>query len=93
MEKDLKSREKALKRGNWFKGKVDKEPWEELPKPRSNGRILKKKKPSQRAGKSKLKKDTATVIFVPSTKGSMLVKSLREDEDRKCWWKHSCQCL
>ena len=43
--KDLKSREKALKRGNWFKGKVDKEPWEELPKPRSNGRILKKKKP------------------------------------------------
>ena len=53
--KDLKSREKALKRGNWFKGKVDKEPWEELPKPRSNGRILKKKKPFQRAGKPKLK--------------------------------------
>ena len=81
-KKDIKSREKALKRGNWFRGKVDKEPWEELPTSRSSSRIFKKKKPFQGAGKSKLKKAASTVVFVPSTKGSMLVKSLREEEDR-----------
>ena len=71
-----------VKRGNWFRGKVDKEPWNELPKSRSDSRIFKKKKPFQGAGKSKLKRAASTVVFVPSTKGSMLVKSLREDEDR-----------
>ena len=81
-KKNIKSREKALKRGNWFRGKADKEPWEELPTSRSSSRIFKKKKPFQGAGKSKLKKAASTVVFVPSTKGSMLVKSLREEEDR-----------
>ena len=44
--------------------------------------ILKKRKPFRKAGKTKLKKAASTVVFVPSTKGSILVKSLREDEDR-----------
>ena len=39
-------------------------------------------KPFQKAGsKAKLKK-AVTVIFVPSTKGSLLLKSLRDDEDQ-----------
>ena len=81
-KKDMKSREKAMKRGNWFRGKVDKEPWEELQVPRSGGRVIKKRKPFRKEGKSKLKKAASTVVFVPSTKESVLVKSLREDEDR-----------
>ena len=71
-----------MKRGNWFRGKVDKEPWNELSKPRSDSRIFKKKKPFQGAGKSKLKRAASTVVFVPSIKGGILVKSLGDDEDR-----------
>ena len=43
-KKDVKSREKALKRANWFRGRKEDEPWESLPTPRSDGRIGKKKK-------------------------------------------------
>ena len=81
--KDVKSKEKALKRSNWFKGKEEKEPWEDLPKSRSSGRITKKKNIFQKAGgKEKLKKAACTVVFVPSTRGSILVRSLREEEDK-----------
>ena len=47
-KKDLKSREKALKRGNWFRGKVDKEPLEELPVSRPSGRVSRRRNPSRR---------------------------------------------
>ena len=33
-------------------------------------------------GKDRLKQAAATVVFVPSTKGSTLLRSLRDDEDR-----------
>ena len=82
-KKDIRSREKALKRGNWFRGRVDKEPWEELPVPRAGGRTIRKmKKPFRKTGNAGMKRAAATVVFVPSTKGSLLLKSLREDEDR-----------
>ena len=81
--KDAKSREKALKRGNWFRGRKDDEPWEGLPTPKSDGKIKKRKKILQKAGwKGKLKQAAATVVFVPSTRGSTLLRSLKEDEDR-----------
>ena len=80
--KDIKSREKALKRSTWFRGRKEDESWENLPKPRSNGGIRKKKKIFRKAGeKGKLKQAAATVVFVPSTRGSILLKSLKEDED------------
>ena len=41
------------------------------------------RKSFQKVGKKRNKKRTAaTVIFVPSTKGSLLLKSLKEDEER-----------
>ena len=40
------------------------------------------KKPLLKAGKSSIKKAAATVVFVPSTKGSTLLMSMREDEDK-----------
>jgi hypothetical protein len=81
-KKDIKSREKALKRSTWFRGRKEDESWENLPKQRSNGGIRKKKKIFQRAGeKGKLKQAAATVVFVPSTRGSILLRSLKEDED------------
>ena len=42
--RDQRDREKALKRSNWYKGKNREEPWEGLPKSRSEGRIMKKLK-------------------------------------------------
>ena len=83
--KNLKSKEKALKRSNWFKGgNGDKdESWRGLPSSRTGGRILKKKKMFQKAGgKDNLKQATSTVVFVPSKKRSTLLRSLRDDEDR-----------
>ena len=82
---NLKSKEKALKRSKWFKGgNRDKdESWRGLPSSRTGGRILKKKKVFQKAGgKDKLKQAAATVVFVPSTKGSTLLRSLRDDKDK-----------
>jgi hypothetical protein len=78
-KKDLKSKEKALNRGNWFKGSSNKEEsWKGLTK---TGGV--RKKPFQKAGdRCKLKKAATTVVFVPSTKGSTLIKSLRDEEDR-----------
>ena len=49
---------------------------------KADGRIMKrwkKKKVFLKDGKAK---DAATVIFVPSTKGSAFIKSLKEDEDK-----------
>ena len=81
--KDVKSREKAFKRANWFRGRKEDEPWEGLPKSRSGGRIIKKKNIFQKAGgKEKIKKAATTVVFVPSTRGSTLIRSLREEEDK-----------
>ena len=68
-----------MKRGNWFKGPSGKEEcWKGVTK---TGGV--RKKPFQKAGaRSKLKKAATTVVFVPSTKGSTLIKSLRDEEDR-----------
>ena len=42
-----------------------------------------RKKSFQKAGdRNKLKKAATTVVFVPSTKGSTLIKSMRDEEDR-----------
>ena len=57
------------------------ESWESLPKSRSKvGIVKKKKKIFLKAGKAK--QAAATVVFVPSTRGSILLKSLKEDEER-----------
>ena len=77
--KDEKSKEKALKRGNWFKGKDDSKTWYNIPK--AAGRVKRMKPFLKAGGKAKLKK-AVTVIFVPSTKGSLLLKSLRDDEEQ-----------
>ena len=78
-KRDLKSKEKALKRGNWFKGPSGKEEcWKGVTK---TGGV--RKKPFQKAGaRNKLKKAATTVVFVPSTRGSTLIKSLRDEEDK-----------
>jgi hypothetical protein len=81
--RELRNREKAMKRSTWYKGKDKKEPWDGLPKSRSEGRIVKKwkkKKIFQKDG-SKMKA-AATVICLPSTRGSILLKSLKDDEDK-----------
>ena len=76
--KDEKSKEKALKKGNWYKGAGDDEAWKKIP--RAKGGV--KKKFSQKAGDKKKLRKAVTVVFVPSTKGSHLIKSLRDEEDR-----------
>ena len=53
-----------------------------LPTSTSSGRIQKRKIFQKAGGKGKMKKAAATVVFVPSTRGSTLLKSLREDEDK-----------
>ena len=59
------------------------ESWDPLPSTRSGGRIGKTKKIFRKAGKKPGTQATnATVVFVPSTRGSTLVRSLKEDEDR-----------
>ena len=82
-KKDLKSREKAMKRSTWFRGRKDEESWEDLPKRKSGGGIEKKRRKTfQKAGERRKPGQTAaTVMFVPSTRGSMLIRSLKEDED------------
>ena len=83
--KDQKSREKALKRGTWFRGTKEDEPWKPLPISRSSGRICKKMKIFQKTGKRAKPKSSAgnaTVVFVPSTRGSILLQSLKVEEDR-----------
>ena len=65
------------------RGKAYTEPWEGLPKTRSGGRTIKKKNIFQKAGgKEKLKKAATTVVSMPSTRGSTLIRSLREEEDK-----------
>ena len=77
-----------MKRSNWYKGKDSKdESWTGLPKSRPGGRISKLSQPRRRkrflkAGKETKSLVAATVIFVPSTKGSILLNSLKEDEDQ-----------
>ena len=53
--------------------------WDNIPK--AAGRV-RKRKPFLKAGSKAKLKNAATVIFVPSTKGSLLLKSLREDKER-----------
>ena len=77
--KDLRSREKALKRGTWFKGNQKADCWRKLTK--TNRKV--RKTGSQKAGRiGNPKRPTTTVVFVPSTKGSLLIKSLKEEEDK-----------
>ena len=80
--RELRDREKAMKKSTWYRGKDMKETWEGVSRSRSDGRIGKrgkKKKIFQKDGKLK---EAATVVFVPSTKGSLFIKSLKEDEDK-----------
>ena len=74
-----------MKRATWFRGRDDGEKaWKALPSSRPRGRIGKmKKKVFQKAGKDKkAKTGNATVVFVPSTRGGILINSLKEEEDR-----------
>lgn len=69
-----------MKRGKWFKGEMKKDIQRGVAK---GGRPFKKaRKTFQRAGKPGQDKSAATVVFVPSTKGSLLLKTLKEDEER-----------
>ena len=82
--RELRDKEKAMKRSNWYKGKESKdESWTGLPKSRPGGRISKLSQPRRRkrflkAGKETKRLVAATVIFVPSTKGSI----------PGGWWSH-----
>ena len=68
-KRDIKSKEMALKRANWFKGVRENESWKGLPTSTSSGRIHKRKIFQKAGGKGKMKKAAATVVFVPSKKG------------------------
>ena len=71
-KRNEKSKEKALKKSNWFRGDL-KEGWKSRTK-------TVKKRAFQRDRKVKGK--NTTVVFVPSTKGGLLVRNLKEEEDR-----------
>ena len=78
--KDLRSKEKAMKRGTWFRGDQKDGNWKDLSKTvrgvKRNGFL--------KAGKAgQTKRAASTVVFVPSTKGSILIKSLKEDEQSR----------
>ena len=71
-----------MKRATWFRGGQDGEKaWKPLLKSRSQRRIFKKKKVFPKAG-NKSKSENSTVVFVPSTRGSILLSSLKEEEDK-----------
>ena len=74
--RDERTKEKALKKGNWFKGEL-REGWKS--KTRTVGRKAFLKEGNRRKSKNTT---NSTVIFVQSTKGGLLVGKLREDEDR-----------
>jgi hypothetical protein len=78
-KRNEKSKEKALKRGNWYKGGEGVDELRGVDKRVKRGRVM---KPFQKAGRKQKNKSATTVIFVPSTKGSVLLKSLKDDEDR-----------
>ena len=71
------AREKALKRGNWFKGRKEKEEWRNLTKTSSSRRMNRNR--FQKAGDRK--GQAAIVVFVPSNKGGLLVRKLRERKE------------
>jgi hypothetical protein len=75
--KNLRSKEKALKRGNWYKGGQKDGSMKGVAG--KGGRVG---KPFLKAGKPKKDKKAATVVFVPSTRGSILIQSLKDDEQR-----------
>ena len=76
--KDLRSKEKALKRGTWFKGdQKDGKLWGVSG---NCGKV--RKKPFLKAGKPKQDRKAATVVFVPSTRGSVLIQSLKDEEEK-----------
>ena len=68
-----------MKKGNRFKGKDDSKTWNNIQ--RAAGRGM-RRKPFLKAGSKAKLKNTVTIIFVPSTKGSLLLKSLRDDEEQ-----------
>ena len=74
-----RANQKAQKKSNWFKNKAQEQGFTPT---MSNGKFVsKKRKPVLKAGK---KKQPSSVIFVPNTKGGILTKKLRENEDRLC---------
>ena len=68
-----------MKRGTWFRGDQKYGDWKSLYKTDRKVR----KKGFKKAGKvGKPRGAATTVVFVPSTKGSILLKSLKEEEDK-----------
>ena len=65
-----------MKKGNWFKGEM-KEDW------KSKTKTVRKRALLMDGSVARNKNTTnTTVVFVPSTKGGLLVKKLKEEEDR-----------
>ena len=75
-KKNEKSKEKALKSWNWYKGAGKEKSGNKIPKVKAGL----KRRCFLRSGDRLKLKNVATVVFVPSTKGSTLLKSLRDDE-------------
>ena len=73
----MRSKEKALKRGNWFKGSQKDGSMRGVAG--KGGRVG---KPFRKAGKPNKDMKAATVVFVPSTRGSILIQSLKDEEQR-----------
>ena len=68
-----------MKRGTWVRGDQKAGDWKELSKTTRKVR----KTGFQKAGKvGKPGRAATTVVFVPSTKGSTLLRSLKEEEDK-----------
>ena len=76
--RNLRAKAKAMKRATWFRGmeKESGEAWNPLPPSRTNGRIKKRKVFRKAGNKPGTQAPNATVVFVPSTRGSTLVRSL-----------------
>jgi hypothetical protein len=74
-----KDKEKSMKRGTWFRGDQKVGDWKSLSKTDRKVR----KKGFKNAGKvGKPRGAATTVVFVPSNKGSVLLKSLKDEEDK-----------
>ena len=72
-KRNFKAKTKALKRGNWYKGGGN---------DGSGQKAGKVKKMFQKNEKKSM--TPSTVIFVPSTRGGLLLKKLKESEEQMC---------
>ena len=68
-----------MKRGTWFRGDQKAGDWKELSK--TTRKVM--KTGFQKAGKvGQTSRATNTVVFVPSTRGSTIIESLKDEENK-----------